>query len=38
VRAAALRNEFTTRGHPSVPDDVLTEIIDKLHLPLIRVV
>jgi hypothetical protein len=38
VAVVLLRNEFITRGHPSVPDDVLTEIIDKVYLPLIRAV
>lgn len=33
---ALLRNEFVTRGAPSVPDDVLVEIVDEVYLPLIR--
>ncbi|WP_225729056.1 MULTISPECIES: TetR/AcrR family transcriptional regulator [unclassified Nocardia] len=31
-----LRNEFVTRGVPSVPDEVLVEIVDTVYLPLIR--
>jgi hypothetical protein len=31
-----LRNEFITRGYPSIPDDVVTEIIDEVCLPLVR--
>ncbi|WP_437946995.1 TetR/AcrR family transcriptional regulator [Sorangium sp. So ce296] len=31
-----LRNEFITRGAPSVPDSVLVEIVDEVYLPLIR--
>ena len=38
VAVVLLRNEFITRGHPSVPDDILTEIIDKVYMPLIRAV
>jgi AcrR family transcriptional regulator len=33
---ALLRNEYVTRGVPFVPDDVLTEIIDEVFLPLVR--
>jgi AcrR family transcriptional regulator len=33
---ALLRNEYVTRGVPAVPDDVLTEIIDEVFLPLIQ--
>ncbi|MFE2997836.1 TetR/AcrR family transcriptional regulator [Nocardia sp. NPDC059246] len=31
-----LRNEFVTRGVPTVPDDVLVDIVDTVYLPLIR--
>ncbi|MVU77738.1 TetR family transcriptional regulator [Nocardia sp. ET3-3] len=31
-----LRNEFVTRGAPTVPDEVLVDIIDTVYLPLIR--
>jgi AcrR family transcriptional regulator len=31
-----LRNEFIVRGYPTVPDDVLIEIVDEVYLPLIR--
>jgi len=31
-----LRNEFVTRGAPSVPAHVLIEIVDDVYLPLIR--
>ncbi|MFJ4655682.1 TetR/AcrR family transcriptional regulator [Nocardia sp. NPDC088792] len=31
-----LRNEFVTRGVPTVPDEILTEIIDTIYLPLLR--
>ena len=31
-----LRNEFIVRGYPTVPDDVLVEIVDEVYLPLIR--
>ena len=30
-----LRNEFVTRGVPTVPDDVLVEIVDEVYLPLV---
>lgn len=33
---ALLRNEYVTRGIPVVPDDVLTEIIDEVFLPLVH--
>jgi AcrR family transcriptional regulator len=33
---ALLRNEYVTRGVPAVPDDVLTEIIDEVFLPLVH--
>jgi hypothetical protein len=36
VAVVLLRDEFITRGHPAVPDDVLTEIIDEVYLPLLR--
>jgi hypothetical protein len=36
VAVVLLRNEFITRGHPAVPDNVLTEIIDEVYLPLLR--
>jgi AcrR family transcriptional regulator len=31
-----LRGEYAMRGIPSVPDDVLTEIVDEVFLPLVR--
>lgn len=36
VAVVLLRDEFITRGHPAVPDSVLTEIIDEIYLPLLR--
>ncbi|WP_155798756.1 TetR/AcrR family transcriptional regulator [Sorangium cellulosum] len=36
VAVVLLRNEFITRGAPSVPDGVLVEIVDEVYLPLIR--
>jgi AcrR family transcriptional regulator len=36
VAIVLLRNEFITRGFPTVPDEVLTEIIDRVYLPLVR--
>ncbi|MEU6074195.1 TetR/AcrR family transcriptional regulator [Micromonospora sp. NPDC047074] len=36
VAVVLLRDEFITRGHPAVPDNVLTEIIDEVYLPLLR--
>ncbi|GAA3457236.1 TetR/AcrR family transcriptional regulator [Dactylosporangium matsuzakiense] len=31
-----LRAEYAMRGHPSVPDDVLVEIVDEVFIPLTR--
>ncbi|GAB7045172.1 TetR/AcrR family transcriptional regulator [Catenuloplanes indicus] len=31
-----LRGEYAVRGIPSVPDDVLVEIVDEIFLPLVR--
>ncbi|WP_433678987.1 TetR/AcrR family transcriptional regulator [Nocardia sp. CA-119907] len=31
-----LRNEFVTRGVPTVPDEVLVDIVDRVYLPLMR--
>jgi AcrR family transcriptional regulator len=36
VAVVLLRNEFIVRGYPTVPDDVLVEIVDEVYLPLIR--
>src|SRR5947207_2358948 len=36
VAIALLRNEYVTRGHPTVPDGVLVEIVDQVYLPLVR--
>jgi AcrR family transcriptional regulator len=36
VAVVLLRNEFIVRGYPTVPDDVLIEIVDEVYLPLIR--
>ena len=36
MAAVLLRNEFVVRGYPTVPDDVLAEIVDEVYLPLIR--
>ncbi|MFI6316405.1 TetR/AcrR family transcriptional regulator [Nonomuraea sp. NPDC050556] len=36
VAIVLLRNEFVTRGVPSVPDEVLVEIVDEVYLPLVR--
>lgn len=36
VAIVLLRNEFITRGFPTIPDEVLTEIIDVVFLPLVR--
>lgn len=33
---ALLRNEFVTRGVPTVTDDVIVEIVDEVYLPLVR--
>lgn len=36
VAVVLLRNEYITRGTPTVPDSVLVEIVDEVYLPLIR--
>src|SRR5262252_3670158 len=36
VPVALLRNEYVTRGYPSVPDSVIVEIVDQVYLPLVR--
>ena len=36
VAVVLLRNEYITRGSPTVPDSVLVEIVDEVYLPLIR--
>jgi AcrR family transcriptional regulator len=36
VAIVLLRNEFITRGHPTVPEEVLVEIVDRVYLPLVR--
>jgi AcrR family transcriptional regulator len=36
VAIVLLRNEFVVRGVPTVPDDVLVEIVDEVYLPLVR--
>jgi AcrR family transcriptional regulator len=36
VAVALLRNEFVTRGYPTVPDSVIVEIVDQVYLPLVR--
>ena len=36
VAVVLLRNEFIARGYPTVPDEVLVEIVDEVYLPLIR--
>jgi len=36
VAVVLLRNEYVTRGFPSVPDHVLIEIVDEVYLPLVR--
>ncbi|GAA2052129.1 TetR/AcrR family transcriptional regulator [Streptomyces carpaticus] len=36
VAVVLLRNEFVVRGVPSVPDEVLVEIVDEVYLPLVR--
>jgi len=36
VAIVLLRNEFVTRGAPTAPDEVLTEIVDEVFLPLVR--
>ncbi|MFD0475592.1 TetR/AcrR family transcriptional regulator [Nonomuraea thailandensis] len=35
VAVGLLRNEFVTRGEPTVPDEVLVEIADEVYLPLV---
>ena len=35
VAIVLLRNEFVTRGVPTAPDEVLTEIVDEVYLPLV---
>ncbi|WP_344484763.1 TetR/AcrR family transcriptional regulator [Nonomuraea monospora] len=35
VAIGLLRNEFVTRGAPTVPDEVLVEIVDEVYLPLV---
>jgi AcrR family transcriptional regulator len=36
VAVLLLRNEYITRGAPTVPDGVLVEIVDEVYLPLVR--
>jgi AcrR family transcriptional regulator len=36
VAVVLLRNEYITRGIPTVPDGVLVEIVDEVYLPLVR--
>jgi AcrR family transcriptional regulator len=36
VAIVLLRNEFITRGAPTVPDSVLVEIVEEVFLPLVR--
>jgi len=36
VAVVLLRNEYITRGTPTVPDAVLVEITDEVYLPLVR--
>jgi AcrR family transcriptional regulator len=36
VGVVLLRNEYITRGTPTVPDSVLVEIVDEVYLPLVR--
>jgi AcrR family transcriptional regulator len=36
VAVVLLRNEYITRGVPTVPDGVLVEIVDEVYLPLLR--
>ncbi len=36
VAVVLLRNEFLVRGVPTVPDEVLVEIVDEVCLPLVR--
>jgi AcrR family transcriptional regulator len=35
VAVVLLRNEYITRGTPTVPDSVLVEIVDEVYLPLV---
>jgi len=35
VAVVLLRNEYVTRGYPSVPDSVIVEIVDQVYLPLV---
>ncbi|MEV1001409.1 TetR/AcrR family transcriptional regulator [Nonomuraea sp. NPDC050202] len=35
VAMGLLRNELVTRGEPTVPDEVLVEIVDEVYLPLV---
>src|SRR5215471_18901184 len=36
VGVALLRNEYVTRGYPTVPDNIIVEIVDLIYLPLVR--
>src|SRR5262247_942820 len=36
VAIVLLRNEYVTRGYPTVPDNVIVEIVDRVYLPLVR--
>jgi len=36
VGVALLRNEYVTRGYPTVPDSVIVEIVDQVYLPLVH--
>jgi AcrR family transcriptional regulator len=36
VAIVLLRNEYVTRGYPTVPDSVIVEIVDQVYLPLVR--
>ncbi|MEV8407698.1 hypothetical protein AB0R12_18345 [Streptomyces niveus] len=36
VPMTLLRGEYALRGLPEVPDEVLTEIVDEVFLPLLR--
>jgi AcrR family transcriptional regulator len=36
VAVVLLRNEYITRGTPTIPDSVLIEIVDEVYLPLVR--
>jgi AcrR family transcriptional regulator len=36
VAVVLLRNEYITRGTPTIPDSVLVEIVDEVYLPLVR--